>query len=188
MAVRAYLAEPWRRATRDVDLVVDPDDTQKLEQVLTELAFRIYPVGPWRRAERRELWVDIAVGKVVDMASFVAYEVDATQAVSIPRGDVVGLPVAPFEDLVAMKLIAHRDKDLLDVLALMRESALDGTAFRRRIAQREVEIPVRRGCLELVAMAELGTAQRLWRERQGSFLHDAELARIIGALRAALGG
>lgn len=173
-AVRTYLREPDQRLTLDLDLLAQPDALDALAELLTSRGYRVYRSNPWWRAERGSgrdrILVDIASGAVVDMASFESYPLALAEAQqrAEPGGDLI--PVPPLEDLLAMKILAHRDKDILDVVALLRDAgdALDGKAFNARIEARDLEVSLRRGYLEIVAAIESGELARLWELRNGS--------------------
>ncbi len=187
LAVRAHLSEPWRRATKDVDIVVPRGHEAGMDSLLRGLGFVCFAMGPWRRGERGGLRVDVAFGEVVDLASFVAFPIDLRAAEHRGIGGR-DLPVLPLEELLITKLIAHRDRDLLDVVALARERSADAGRFRRLVAAADVEIAVRRGVLELAAGIELGMLAELWEQRAEHGLSSEDWAGVLGAIRALVGG
>jgi hypothetical protein len=189
VAVRTYLHDPDRRVTRDVDLLVPSQALPGFRELLEEQGYRLYCAAPWWHAERgsgetREL-VDIAVDQVVDMASFERYPLDPQTCVlrSEPGGSPIPVPIV--EDLLALKLLAHRDKDLLDAVALLRDQGahIDRARLFASIKLRDLEIPIRRGQLALLAAVESGALARLWEQRLGEPLDAAHAVRVVGRLR-----
>jgi hypothetical protein len=161
-AVRTYLRDPDRRRTHDLDLVALPTALEALGKLLSERGYHVYPSTPWWRAERGSgrdrIIIDIGAGAVVDMASFESYPLDVAEAQPRAEPGAAPIPVPPLEDLLAMKILAHRDKDILDVIAILRDAgdAIDVHKLRRRIDARDLEIPLQRGYLAIVAAIESG--------------------------------
>jgi hypothetical protein len=189
-ALRTYLPRPELRRTVDLDLLVASGGRSALASILESRGFRLYSTGPWLRAERPEgtpRIVDIAFDAIVDLASFQAYPLDPARAVRRCEPGGPELPVPLLEDLVAQKLIAAREKDLLDVLLVAVDASIDGARLARNVEDRDVEIAVRRGALELVAAARSGRLAQLWSERTGEPLAADALARALAAIQAWLG-
>jgi hypothetical protein len=192
-AVRTYLREPDQRLTHDLDLLTPLDALPALGELLTSRGYQVYRSAPWWRGERGtgkdRILVDIAAGAVVDMASFESYPLSPSEAQERAEPGGAPIPVPPLEDLLAMKILAHRDKDILDVVALMRDAgdALDEQAFARRIEVRDLEVPLQRGYLEIVAAIDSGELARLWELRTGARpapdLLPAALARLHALFR-----
>lgn|GEM_PF-3955222 len=173
-AVRAYLHEPDQRYTHDLDLLANADSLVSLREMLEFRGYTVYSSGPWWRAERKSgnerILIDVALGSVVDMMSFESYPLATNEAQlrAEPGGPLI--PVPPIEDLLAMKILAHRDKDILDVVALLRDvgDIIQSEVFAMRVEMRDLEIPTRRGYLEIVAAIESGELARLWELRTGA--------------------
>ena len=186
-AVRAYLARPDRRLTHDMDLFVAEGTRERLRGLLEARGYRVYSTGPWWRAERgagelRHV-VDIAVDAVVDVASFNSYPLDPADSRRRAEPGGPPLPVPAVEDVVALKLLAHRDKDVLDLVALMRDTDhVDRDELGKRVSARDLETAVRRGYLEVVAAAESGQLAELWARRSNEPLPAEELARALARL------
>jgi hypothetical protein len=117
-ALRTYLARPEARTTTDLDVLIRSEGRAGFDAILSRRGFTIYTTGPWLRAERAAgapRIVDVAVDAIVDLASFERYPLDPRLAVRRHELNGPDLPVPALEDLVAQKLIAAREKDLLDV-------------------------------------------------------------------------
>jgi hypothetical protein len=179
-ALRTYLPDPDTRKSVDADLVTTTADLPALTALLEERGYQVFSTGPWRRAERtnhERIVFDIAVDAIVDMRSFEPYAIDWKTVT-----ERSALPVLAIEDLIAQKLIAAREKDLLDVLLVAAEPSInvDGARMRSAIEARDVEIAVMRGCLEAQGAVTSGRAAELWLERYGTkpapkVLEDAAL-------------
>jgi hypothetical protein len=191
-AVRTYLREPSRRLTHDLDLLAQPDTLAVLGDLLTGRGYHVYRSAPWWRAERGSgkdrILIDIASGAVVDVASFESYPL--TPADACQRSELGGVPILlpVLEDLLAMKLLAHRDKDILDVVELLRDAgdSLKRDLFRDHVEARDLEVPVRRGYLETVAVIESGQLAELWELRTGTPPANNLLPAALSQLHALL--
>jgi len=185
-AVRAYLSHPDARRTNDLDLVTTSAALPALKAILERRGFRVFASGPWWHGEAAgppRMVVDVAVDAVVDLTSFERYPMDLADARErLESGGALLVP--SIEDLLALKLLSARDKDILDVVALFMDArdAPDRATFLRRVEDRDLEIPVRRGYLEVIAAYGTGTLQKLWELRAGAPLDAAALGRAIEAL------
>ncbi|WP_170319825.1 nucleotidyl transferase AbiEii/AbiGii toxin family protein [Polyangium spumosum] len=187
-AVRTYLRAPDQRFTHDVDLLALPDALDALGELLTSRGYHVYRSAPWWRAERgsgkERVLLDIASGAVVDMASFESYPLAPTEARQRAEPGGEPIPVPALEDLLAMKILSHRDKDILDVVALLRDAGdtIEKDRFRAQIEARDLELPLRRGYLEIVASIESGELARLWELRTGAPPPDDLLPDAVSRL------
>jgi hypothetical protein len=187
-AVRTYLREPDLRRTKDLDFVVAPCGFDAALRLLDERGFRRYDTGLWWRAERGDgvdrIVADLWVGAVVDAGSYESYPLDPMEAEVRAEPGASSIPVPHLEDLLALKLLAHRDKDMLDVVALLadRASLLDAARFRRNVERRDLEVAVRRGYLAVVAALDAGDLARLWEQRFGRPLASAARDGAVAAL------
>jgi hypothetical protein len=187
-AVRTYLRDPDQRYTHDLDLLTPADWLAALREMLTSSGYQVYSSGPWWRAERtignERIFVDIALGSVVDMMSFESYALEPKEAQlrAEPGGELI--PVPPLEDLLAMKMLAHRDKDILDIVALLRDVGenIDAKRFSESIEIRDLEVPLRKGYLEIVAAIKSGELARLWELRTGAAPPADLLPRTLALL------
>ena len=189
-ALRTYLLRPEARATVDLDLLIAAAGRAGMEDILRRRGFQIYAMGPWLRAERplgTPRIVDVAIDAIVDLASFEKYPLRPADGQRRREAGGPELPVPALEDLVAQKLIACREKDVLDVLLVALGPGLDPTRLADGIEARDVEIPVRRGLLELFASARSGRLAQLWAERTGETLAPDELNRGVRSLQAWFG-
>jgi len=190
-ALRTYLADPEGRKTSDLDLLVRGEARGRITDLLGRRGFHVYPTGPWLRAERAgegPRIVDVAIDAIVDMASFERYPLDPSRATRRAEPGGPEIPVPALEDLVAQKLIAAREKDILDVvLVAAGGSAVDPRRIADAVDARDVEVAVRRGYLELQAAARSGRLQQLWLERVGTPLAWEDLASALSQIASWFG-
>lgn len=130
----------------------------------------------------------MAIDAIVDLASFERYALDPSRATRRAEPGGPELPVAALEDLVAQKLIAAREKDILDVVLVAESgSAFDPGRLSDAIDARDVEVAVRRGYLELQAAARSGRLQQLWLERTGTPFASHDLAAALSRIASWFG-
>ncbi len=81
-------------------------------------------------------------------------------------------------------MLAHRDKDVLDVIALVRDAwgTFDPVRFQRAVVDRDLEIPMRRGYLAVRGMADTGELATLWEQRTGERLAPEAVAEALTRL------
>lgn len=120
----AVIAHGHDRLTRDVDaMVVDADE--RLDEIIAAMGRHgLVPVrqDPARMARReRVLYLATATGRRVDiLLGFIPYErasVDRAEMMDTRDGE--SIRVASVEDLIILKLIASRDRDLSDIARLV---------------------------------------------------------------------
>jgi hypothetical protein len=154
-----------------------------LTSILQARGYHLFSLGPWWRAEREtpaRMLIDIAIDDIVDVRTFTKYSIEWSALVQRAETGRTSLPVPPLEDLIAQKLIAAREKDLLDVVMLAM-MPIEVNAERLRAA---VEIPVMRGCLEASASVASGGMAALWRERYGEEVSATALEVAVKKVRA----
>lgn len=190
-ALRTYLLQPEARITTDLDLLVSAPGRATMERILQRRGFHVYVKGPWLRGERpvgTPRIIDVAIDAIVDLASFEAYSIDPAAAEMRREAGGPLIPVPSLEDLLAQKLIAAREKDALDVLLIAMTLSPDRKRLAEAIAARDVEIPVHRGLLEVVAGARSGRLGQLWLERTGKTLPTGDVDAALAKLDALFGG
>jgi hypothetical protein len=120
LAVRLLAGERSSRQTRDVDLVaMDAPRRDRLLSHLRSSGYQIGTSGGWQRAAmpgtERSI-IDIASHPVVNPRTF--EELKLRGSVVVHSVDGVSVPVAAPDDIALLKLAAHRDQDIVDVMLL----------------------------------------------------------------------
>jgi hypothetical protein len=120
LAVRLLAGESNARHTRDVDLVaMDRARSERLLSHLRSSGYQIGTSGGWQRAAmpgtQRSI-IDIASHPVVNPRTF--EELTLRGSAAVHSVDGVSIPVAAPDDLALLKLAAHREQDIVDVMLL----------------------------------------------------------------------
>lgn len=129
------------RVTRDIDALVLLDDSRWKDFLKSGRAFGISPRQPdaldFARENRvlllrhrpSEIDIDISLGSL-------PFEVEAVSRAKRVRVAGVTVPLATPEDLIVMKAIAHRDRDLIDIQGLLDvHPKLDWERVRRWVSE-----------------------------------------------------
>lgn len=187
-SVRAYGS--LLRQTLDLDLAAERKAWPALADVLAAQGYHLAPAGPWVTAIKGEgeeaVEIHIALDNVTDVHSALSYPVwvePGTQQ-SMPDLDVA-LPVFTLEGLLITKLIALRDNDVVDIVALLSQHA-DQVATERfwdRAAAAELESPLMDRLAELEEMLAGSEVAAIWWDRLGLMLDDSERQVALKAIR-----
>ncbi|MHB8638032.1 MAG: nucleotidyl transferase AbiEii/AbiGii toxin family protein [Fimbriimonadaceae bacterium] len=136
----AVIVSGYNRFTEDIDAVVwDLDD--RLDELVTVLethgfSFRI-PDGARNARQIRLLRMKDEAGVEVDLSmGFLPFEYEVITRASVMKlGDAMTARIASVEDLVIMKLVASRNRDLDDVTRLLELYPVQNKARIRRIVK-----------------------------------------------------
>jgi hypothetical protein len=129
-AVAAWVAtvdESLVRATRDVDILVEPADLKRIRGVLEPDGF------VYRHVAEMDIFLDDAGAKIGDAVHliFAGQKVRPDHVLPAPpvTGSVseAGFKVVPLESLVRTKLVAWRDKDRVHLRDLIGVGLIDST-------------------------------------------------------------
>jgi hypothetical protein len=118
LAVRLLAGERKARLTRDIDLVaMDLGAKDRLVSHLRTSGYQIGVSGGWLRAAvpgaQRSI-VDIAPHPVINPRTL--EEMTLRESAAVQLVDGVSVPVAAPNDLALLKLAAHREQDIVDVM------------------------------------------------------------------------
>lgn len=135
----AVIAHGYVRLTVDIDLLIQLDPTNIVTALnsLQKLGYRpTIPVTPdeFADADRRQSWIDQKQMKVLKLFSDAHRETSIDVFVSDPLGfddaygrvqcyplaENVQVPVCSYEDLIKLKRLAARPKDMLDLEQLRK--------------------------------------------------------------------
>jgi len=126
LATRAYMPE---RATLDVDILIQAEDTQAARRAFARAGYTVsgtLSIGGFTAVRDAEPPVDV-------LALDAPWVADALAA---PYTDVAGLPVLALPYLILMKLEAGRTQDFADVQRMLGQaSTADRELARRHVAQ-----------------------------------------------------
>lgn len=177
--VRAYGS--LLRRTLDLDLAVERADWPVLAEVLEGRGYHLQPVGVWvtaRKAQGKQaVEIDIALGNVTDVHSALSYPVAVEPGAEQPIPDLdVTLPVFTLEGLLITKLIALRDNDVVDIVALLTQRAdqVATESFWERASAAGLETALVDRLAELEEMLKEGEVAAIWWDRLGFTLDEGE--------------
>jgi hypothetical protein len=178
------------RRTLDLDLAVEREVWPALAEVLEGQGYRLAPAGIWVTATKGEgeggVEIHIALGDVTDVHSALSYPVrvePGTQR-SLPDSNIV-LPVFTLEGMLITKLIALRDNDVVDIVALMFRHAdqIDAERFWNRAAAAGLESALEDRLAELEEMLRGGEVDAVWWDRLGLMLDESECQAALKVVR-----
>jgi hypothetical protein len=177
--VRAYGS--LLRRTLDLDLAIERADWSALAEILEARGYHLKPVGVWVTARKGEgeetVEIDIALGNVTDMHSALSYPVKVEPGTQQPVTDLnVTLPVFTLEGLLITKLIAMRDNDVVDIVALLVQQAnqVRVERFWEQAAAAGLESALEDRLAELEDMLQGGEVEAIWWDRLGLMLDKGE--------------
>jgi hypothetical protein len=186
--VRAYGS--LLRRTLDLDLAIEKEAWPALAEVLETQGYHLGPADIWATATKGEgeeaIEIHVALGDVTDVYSALSYPVwvePGTQQ-SIP-GLNVTLPVFTLEGLLITKLIALRDNDVVDSVALLSQQADQVVAARfwDRAAAAGLESALESRLAELEEMLTGGEVEVIWWDRLGLMLDESERQAALKVVR-----
>jgi len=186
--VRAYGS--LLRRTLDLDLAVEREVWPALAEVLEAQGYHLAPAGLWVTARKGEgegaVEIHIALDDVTDVHSALSYPVRVEPGThqSIPDLDVA-LPVFTLEGLLITKLIALRDNDVVDIVALCSQHAdrVDTEGFWDRAAAAGLESALTNRLVELEEMLSSGEVNAIWWDRLGLMLDESQRQVALKVVR-----
>ena len=190
--VRAYGS--LLRRTLDLDLAVIAGAWPALAEVLKAQGYRLSSAGIWVTATKGEgedaVEIHIAVGDVVDVQSAARYPVGIEPGVrrSVPDLDIA-LPVFTLEGLLITKLMALRDNDVVDVVALLLQHAeqVDVERFWSQVEEAGLSALLNDRLAELEEVLQSEEVNAIWWDRLGLMLDEGErwtALRVVRRMRA----
>lgn len=190
-SLRAY--DYLLRRSFDLDLAVEKPFLADLVAILRDLGFAIQPVDVWIAATKEtdgtRVAVHIAVDYILDVASMARYPLKNESVVwRKPTGLDFALPVLALEGVIISKLLALRDNDVVDVVAVLvdQDAVVDAGRLYMHAANAGLEDEVSDRLEELAAMVVEGEVEAIWWERMGTLLTTEDLTRVADRVRVAL--
>ena len=186
--VRAYGS--LLRRTLDLDLAIEREAWPALAEILEAQGYHLELADIWATATKGKgeeaIEIHVALGDVTDVHSALSYPVwlePGTQQ-SMP-GLNVTIPVFTLEGLLITKLIALRDNDVVDIVALLSQQADQVVAARfwDRAAAAGLESALENRLAELEEMLTGGEVGAIWWDRLGLMLDESERQAALKAVR-----
>ena len=186
--VRAYGS--LLRHTLDLDLAIEREAWPALAEVLEAQGYRLGSADIWATATKGEgeeaIEIHVALGDVTDVHSALSYPVwvEPGTRQSMP-GLNVALPVFTLEGLLITKLIALRDNDVVDIVALLSQQAdqIMAERFWDQAAAAGLGSALRNRLAELEEMLTGGEVEVIWWDRLGLMLDESERQTALKAVQ-----
>ncbi|MBM4460458.1 MAG: hypothetical protein FJ011_22325 [Chloroflexi bacterium] len=186
--VRAYGS--LLRRTLDLDLAVAATAWPALADVLGTQGYRLSSSGIWVTATKNEgaeaIEIHIAVGDVVDIQSAARYPVGIEPGDwrSLPETSL-SLPVFTLEGLLITKLMALRDNDVVDVVALLLQHAgqMDTGRFWKQAGGAGLKALLEERLADLAEILHSEEVNAIWWDRLGLMLDEGERQLALASVR-----
>jgi hypothetical protein len=169
------------RRTMDLDLVVGRKEWPHLANILETQGYHLTPTDIWVTATKGEgeeiVEIHIALDDVTDVQSALKYPVWAEPGTQQPLpGLDFTIPVFTLEGLLITKLIALRDNDVVDIVALLARHTGQVRAehFWNQAAITDLESPLENRLVELEELLTSGEVEAIWWDRLGLMLDESE--------------
>ncbi len=176
LATAAYLRR-YRRFTEDIDLVVPAAKVEQLLLMLRSHGFIVTGTQEWWKASKEigdhELIVDVVtetIGESVTQQNYtLSFHPPQPLIVVTPYFSELGefaceVPAIGTEDLIVLKLLSGRDKDLIDLTALLVESfsQIDLKSLHEKITAARLQMAMSIAVTEWRNALESGDLCYLW--------------------------
>jgi len=188
-SVRAY--GYLLRHSLDLDLAVTSQDWPALAEVLRGRGFVIEQRPLWVRATRTVeghlVALDIAIDRVTDLDTAYSYPLRVEEVVTVQSPDLpFPMPVFSLEGVFISKLLALRDNDVVDLLAILTRPGvrkLSPGELWLKAQQAGLEDAVSSRLEELETILVSGEAEAIWFDRMGSLLDDTDCRVALTRVR-----
>lgn len=183
-SIRAY--DCLLRISRDIDLAVSSEHWPNLKRVLTMQGYTLSRQAVWitaiKTTEEELIEINIALNGITDLNSTSTFLITHHKAQLRQPSDLdFALPVLSLEGIFITKLIAQRDKDVADLLAilLLQEGTLNTQRFWYEAEESRLSKKLPRRLNELIERINSGEAMSVWFERTRSILSDEEMRSAL---------
>lgn len=152
LAVKFYLKQT-ERFTKDIDVVVTTRHLDKFHTILESEKYNIGDFSPWFKAIKhlnaKTIILDFTGEHVPDLDSFYSFKVDFKSIIfkKVLLDDsnhFFFIPLPRLEELLILKLLSCREKDMMDILLFLLEKKeeIDFEIFQRRVQLQDLERPI----------------------------------------------
>ncbi len=179
-SVRAYHC--LLRVSQDLDLAISSEHWLRLKQVLIEQGYSLTAEDVWITATKiigpETIEINIALDGITDLNSASIFLLTHHQPQLHQPSDLdFPLPVLSLESIFITKLIAQRDKDVADLLAilLLQPGSLNPQRFWYAAEEAGLLLKLPARLNELVEHIDSGAAMSMWFERTRTMLSDSEI-------------
>ncbi len=177
------------RVSQDLDLAVSSTHFAELKQLLLEQGYAVARESVWVTATKminqEIIEINIALNGITDLNSASTFLITQQQPEFHQPADLdFPLPVLPLESVFITKLIAQRDKDIADLLAilLLQPDSLNPQRFWYEAEKSGLIAKLPRRLNELVERINSGESMSIWFERTRTVLSDEEIQLALHQL------
>ena len=190
LAVRGFARR--KRFTHDIDLAISRNDKPNFIMVLKRLGFeyqdltKFEGVKATKRVGNTSVEIHISVERLWDMTSNQTYTLSPDSAhVAIDDAGNLVAPTVSVEDLLILKLMPLRDRDLGDVIALLLDlPAIDAKKFWANCERTNIPHHIAAQLIKLENALRSGNFREVWSEFYGAPLAAREVLVVIEKIRS----
>jgi len=192
LAVRGFARR--KRFTHDIDLAATRYDKPNLITVLKQMGFdyqdqsQFEGVKASKRIGNKTVEIHIAVDRVWDMTSNQTYTL-SIDSVEVPIDDagLLFVPTVSAEDLLILKLMPLRDRDLSDVIALFLDlPEIDARTFWANCERTGNTNHITAQLRKLENALKSGDFREAWADYYGEPLAKRDIVAVIEKVRSLL--
>lgn len=190
-SVHAY--DSLIRISKDLDFVVASGHWPALKAILESLGYVVTPREMWATAVKTAadspIEVHIAIDGVTDFNTGAVYPVGSRspELRRLPGADFA-IPVLPLEEVLITKLLALRDKDVIDLVQLLSEHSeeIAATRFWDRLELAGLTTTLREQLKNFEDMFISGEIISIWYEQMKDTLPDSRKKTALQVVRRLL--
>ena len=192
LAVRGFARR--KRFTHDIDLAISRHDKPNLVALLKQMGFEYQDQSQFegvkavKRIGNTTVEIHISVEKLWDMASNQTYTLSPDSA-ELPIDDAGELvaPTVSAEDLLILKLMPLRDRDLSDVIALLLDAPdIDARAFWANCERTGIARHIAVQLAKLENALKSGDFREAWADYYGESLSMRDILSVLEKVRSLL--
>lgn len=190
LAVRGFAHR--KRFTHDIDLAIDRHDMPNLIAILKRMGFeyedltQFEGVKATKRIGNKSVEIHISVERLWDMTSNQTYTLSPAST-HVPIDDAGSLlaPAVSIEDLLILKLMPLRDRDLSDVIALLLDvPAIDARKFWANCERTGNTHHIAARLARLESALKSGDFREAWMDYYGEQLSARDVLVVLGKVRS----
>lgn len=192
LAVRGFARR--KRYTHDIDLASSRFEKSNLVTILKQMGFdyqdqsQFEGVKASKRIGNKTVEIHIAIDRLWDMVSNRTYT-PSTECAEVPideAGDLLA-PAVSAEDLLILKLLPLRDRDLCDIIALLLDlPGIDASTFWANCERTDNTNHIAAQLRKLENALKSGSFREAWAEYYGEPLPKRDILYAIDKLREIL--
>jgi len=192
LAVRGFARR--KRFTHDIDLAIGRHDKPNLIALLKQMGFdyqdqsQFEGVKAVKRVGNTTIEIHVSVDRLWDMVSNQTYTLSPNSA-EVPIDDEGELlaPTVSAEDLLILKLMPPRDRDLSDVIALLLDvPEIDAHAFWENCERTGNTRHVAAQLAKLETALKSGDFREAWADYYGESLSMRDILSVLDKARSLL--